>query len=157
MIFKSIFTIFWKLLTFLTHLVDTSAAGLLVPEGIICPVVSTSALTWFISYTFHRVLKGVGLGYGRQLYFHFLLKYMVICAFENPPSIPSFLATQIVYIRLGSLKKNDSFSFYLFITLLLVFLYLIASNKSVLLLYACAHKISLKYLFPEKMAIEICC
>jgi hypothetical protein len=27
----------------------------------------------------------------------------------------------------------------------------------VLLLYACADKISLKYLFPEKMAIEICC
>jgi hypothetical protein len=31
------------------------------------------------------------------------------------------------------------------------------ANKSVLLLYACAHKISLKYLFPEKIAIEICC
>jgi hypothetical protein len=28
---------------------------------------------------------------------------------------------------------------------------------SVLLLYAGAHKISLKYLFPEKMFIEICC
>jgi hypothetical protein len=27
----------------------------------------------------------------------------------------------------------------------------------VLLLYACVHKISLKYLFPEKIAIEICC
>jgi hypothetical protein len=27
----------------------------------------------------------------------------------------------------------------------------------VLLLYACAHKISLKYLFPGKIAIEICC
>ena len=27
----------------------------------------------------------------------------------------------------------------------------------VLVLYACAHKISLKYLFPEKIAIEICC
>ena len=99
-------------------------------------------------------LKGVGLGYRRQLYFHCLLKYMVICAFENSPSIPSFLATQIVYIRYGQFKKNDSISFYLFI---LVFLYLIAANKSVLLLYACAHKISLKYLFPEKIAIEICC
>jgi hypothetical protein len=31
--------------------VDTSAGGLLVPEGIIRPVVSVSALTWFIRYT----------------------------------------------------------------------------------------------------------
>jgi hypothetical protein len=38
-----------------------------------------------------------------------------------------------------------------------VFLYLIASNNRVLLLYACIHKISLKYLFPEEIAIEICC
>ena len=38
-----------------------------------------------------------------------------------------------------------------------VVLYFIAANKSVLVLYACAHKISLKYLFPEKIAIEICC
>jgi hypothetical protein len=53
-------------------------------------------------------------------------------------------------LDMGSLSKNDSFSFYHFITLLLVFLYLIAANKSVLLLYACAHKISLKYIFPEK-------
>ena len=30
-------------------------------------------------------------------------------------------------------------------------------SGSVLLLYADAHKISLKYLFPEKMFIEICC
>jgi hypothetical protein len=28
---------------------------------------------------------------------------------------------------------------------------------SVLLLYVGAHKISLKYLFPEKMFIEVCC
>jgi ATP-binding cassette subfamily A (ABC1) protein 3 len=49
----------------------------------------------------YRYIKGVGLGYGRQLCFHCLLKYMVICAFENSPSIPSFLATQIVYIRYG--------------------------------------------------------
>jgi hypothetical protein len=31
---------------------------------------------------------------------------MVICAFENSPSIPSFLATQIVYIRYGQFKKK---------------------------------------------------
>jgi hypothetical protein len=32
------------------HWVDTSAGGLLVLEGIIRPVVSASALTWFIRY-----------------------------------------------------------------------------------------------------------
>jgi hypothetical protein len=30
-------------------------------------------------------------------------------------------------------------------------------SGSVLLLYAGAHKISLKYFFPEKMFIEVCC
>jgi hypothetical protein len=46
MIFKSMFTIFWKLLTIFTHLVDTSAGGLLVPEGIIRMVVSTSDIVY---------------------------------------------------------------------------------------------------------------
>ena len=32
------------------HWVDTSAGKLLVPEGIIRPVVSAAALTWFITY-----------------------------------------------------------------------------------------------------------
>ena len=32
------------------HWVDTSAGGLLVPEGIVHPVVSVSALTWLIKY-----------------------------------------------------------------------------------------------------------
>jgi hypothetical protein len=41
--------------------------------------------------------------------------------------------------------KIESLSFYK---------YLIAANKSVLLLYACAHKLSLKYHFTEKIAIE---
>ena len=80
--------------------------------------------------------KGVGLGYERQLYFQCLLKYMVICAFENPSSIPSFLATQIVYIGYGQFKKKYSVSFYLSIAVLLVFLYLITDNNSVLLLHA---------------------
>ena len=30
---------------------------------------------------------------------------MIICAFENSPSIPSFLMTKIVYIGYGQLKK----------------------------------------------------
>ena len=33
--------------------VDTSAGGLLVPDGIILPVVSASALTWFIRYIYY--------------------------------------------------------------------------------------------------------
>jgi hypothetical protein len=39
------------------HWVDTSADGLLVPEGIIHPVVSASALTWFIRYIYYRNLQ----------------------------------------------------------------------------------------------------
>ena len=61
-------------------------------------------------------------------------------------------------------KKNDSFSFYLSIAVLLqaslyfyILLLLMPVSGSVLLLYAVAHKISLKYLFPEKMFIEVCC
>ena len=45
--------------------------------------------------------------------------------------------------RLFTLDMCSFFSIYL------VFLYLNAANKRVLLLYACAHKISLKYLFPR--------
>jgi hypothetical protein len=37
--------------------------------------------------------------------FQCLLKYMIICAFENSPSIPSFLVTKILYIGYGQLKK----------------------------------------------------
>jgi hypothetical protein len=33
--------------------VNTSAGGILVPEGIIRPVVSASALTWFIRYIYY--------------------------------------------------------------------------------------------------------
>jgi hypothetical protein len=41
------------------HCVDTSAGALLVPDGIICPVVSASTLTWFIKYILSKftVLK----------------------------------------------------------------------------------------------------
>jgi hypothetical protein len=34
-------------------IIDTSAGGLLVPEGIICSVVSVLALTWFIRYIYY--------------------------------------------------------------------------------------------------------
>jgi hypothetical protein len=61
---------------------------------------------------------------GDNSIFRWLPKYMIFCAFEYSPSIPSFLVTKIVYIGYGQLKKNDSFSFYLSIYMLLVFLYL---------------------------------
>ena len=74
--------------------------------------------------------------------------------------LPQFQASwlsRLFTLDMGSIKKYDSFSFYLSIAVLLVILYLIAANKSVLLLYACAHKISLKYVFQENIAMEICC
>jgi hypothetical protein len=40
----------WYLRFYYYHWVDTSAGGLLVPEGIICLVVIVSTLTWFIRY-----------------------------------------------------------------------------------------------------------
>jgi hypothetical protein len=43
---------------------------------------------------------------------------MIICAFENFTSIPSFLVTKIVYIGYGQIK-NDCFSFYLSIAVFL--------------------------------------
>ena len=36
---------------------------------------------------------------------------MIICAFENFPSIPSFLVTKIVYIGYDQLKKMTPFPF----------------------------------------------
>jgi hypothetical protein len=80
-----------------------------------------------------EAIKGVDLGYGRQLYFRCLLKYMVICAFENHPSIPSFLETQIAYIGYGQ--------FYLSIAALPVYLYLIAANNSVIIMCLCPQNI----------------
>jgi hypothetical protein len=40
-----------------------------------------------------------------------ILKYMIICAFENSPSIPNFLVTNIVYIGYDQLKKMTPFPF----------------------------------------------
>jgi hypothetical protein len=54
---------------------------------------------------------------------------MIICPFENSPSIPSVMVTKIVYIRLWPVKKYDSF--YLSIAVLIVFVYLIAAYASV--------------------------
>ena len=39
------------------HCVDISTGGILVPEGIIRPVVSASELTWFIRYIYYWNLQ----------------------------------------------------------------------------------------------------
>ena len=44
------FLLIYDLRFYYYHWVDTSAGGLLVPEGIIRTVVNASALTWFIRY-----------------------------------------------------------------------------------------------------------
>ena len=69
-----------------------------------------------------------------------------------PPQFQASCQHRFVYIGYGQFKKKYPLSFYLSKAVLLVFLYFIAANNSVLLLYACAHEISLKYLFPEKMS-----
>jgi hypothetical protein len=58
---------------------------------------------------------------GHMHYYQCLLKYMVICAFENSPSIPSLLTTQIVYIVYGQFKENYPFSFDLSKAVFLIF------------------------------------
>ena len=73
-----------------------------------------------------------------------------------PPQLQASWQHRLFTLDMGSLRKQLLILFRL-IAVLLVFLYLIAADKSVLLLYACAHTISLKYLFPEKISIEICC
>ena len=47
----------WYLRFYYYHWVDTSVGELLVPEGNICPVVSASALTWFIRYIHYWYLQ----------------------------------------------------------------------------------------------------
>ena len=57
-------------------------------------------------------------------------------------------------------KKNTPFPFtfpYLCSLYFYILLLIMPVPDSVLLLYGLAHKISLKYLFPENMFIEICC
>ena len=98
----------------------------------------------------HVNLNGVGLRYGRQLYFIVFSNIWSSVRLKIPPQFQAYWQHRLFSLDMASLIKNDSFSFYLYITLLLVFLCLIAANKSVLSLYACAHKISLKYLFSRK-------
>ena len=58
----------------------------------------------------------VGLGYGRQLYFHCLFT----SAFENPPLNSKLLGNTDCLHWIWAVKKNDSFSFYLTIAVLLI-------------------------------------
>ena len=62
------------------------------------------------------------------------------CSLREKSSLPIF----------ASVVSPGSLCFYILLLLMPV-------SGSVLLLYAGAHKISLKYLFPEKMFIEVCC
>ena len=108
------------------------------------PKKNTECTTWDL-----HLFKGVGLGYGRQLYFHCLLQYMVICAFENSPSIPSFLATQIVSIGYGQFKKQRLLFLLPFhscapcFLLLFFFIYIIAANKQcVIIICLCPQNIN---------------
>ena len=98
-----------------------------------------------------RSFKGVGLGYGRQLYFQCLLKYMVVCALDNPPQFQASWQQRLFTLDMDSLTTMTYFLFYLSIDVFLVFLYLITDDTNVLLLYACIHKIALTYLFPEQI------
>jgi hypothetical protein len=79
--------------------------------------------TFLLKFALHRHFKGVGLEYGRQLYFHCLLKYMVICAFENPPQFQASWQHRLFTLDMSSLIFVYPFSFYLSIAVLLVFLY----------------------------------
>jgi hypothetical protein len=71
------------------------------------------------------------------------------------PVMPSFLPHVLwgrSQVSLFSASVVSPGSLYFYILLLLI-----PVSGSVLLLFAGAHKISLKYLFPEKMFIEVCC
>ena len=86
--------------------------------------------------------------------------YDHLCVWKIPPQFQAS-SWQIVYIGYGQLKKW-LLSFLLPFhscapSIFYILLLLIRVSGSVLLLYADAHKISLKYLFLEKMFIEICC
>jgi hypothetical protein len=45
------------------------------------------------------------MGYGRQLYFQDLLKYIVICAFDNPPQIQASWQHRLLTLDMDSLTK----------------------------------------------------
>jgi hypothetical protein len=76
---------------------------------------------------------------------HFVLEIDISMIFRGHMHIV------ITHCYYGQFKENYPFSFYLSKAVFLIFWYFIAANNSVLLLYACTHEISLKYLFPEQI------
>ena len=77
----------WYLRFYYYHWVDTSDDGLLVHEGIICPVVSASALKWLIRYIYYwnlQFLNNVTLMEIKVLFPH---AYMTLADFGYPISI----------------------------------------------------------------------
>ena len=113
--------------------------------------------TIFISF-----IKGVCLGVWERTLFSVSSQiYDHLCIWKFPLN-SKLLGDKECLHWIWPVKKNDSFSFCLSIAMRLVLyfyilLLLMPVSGSVLLLYAGAHKISLKYLFPEKKFIEMCC
>ena len=94
-------------------------------------------------------------------YWKMYIKYLVICAFEDFPSIPSFLATDCLHWIWAFKKKWLIFllPFHSCATRFLFFFFIIAANNSVLLSYAklVPTKYQWNISFPKKIASEICC
>ena len=70
-------------------------------------LVQARKTTWACTATFHKIsqFKGVGLGYGRKLYFQCLLKYMVICAFDNLPQFQASWQHRLFTLDMNSFRK----------------------------------------------------
>jgi hypothetical protein len=56
---ESVVRTIWYVRFYYYHWVDTSAGELLVPDGIIRPVVSVSALAWFIRHIYYSNLQSL--------------------------------------------------------------------------------------------------
>ena len=73
-----------------------------------------------------------------------------------PPQFQASWQHILFTLDMGSLKKITPFPFTFPKRCSLSFYILLLLITVLLLLYACAHEISLKYLFPEKNTLEIC-
>jgi uncharacterized membrane protein len=65
--------------------------------------VSTNLQKFAVILLYQQIKPSLLLEY--NLFLFFLCIFPLITAFENSPSIPSFLVTKIVYIGYGQLKK----------------------------------------------------
>ena len=84
---------------------------------------------------------------------------MIICAFENYPSIPSFLVTKIVYIGYGQLKKMILFLLPFHSCAPCIFISYCCFDsvrQCVIIICRCPQNI-IEISLSRKMFIEICC